>query len=182
MNVEEYWHLKAREAVEEHRSLIQSQRDEIERLQRRCNDLLHERSMMRAATAEDVRRFCLEYQRNQLLQQIVAASPSGAGGVGALAGRQPAVSSIDTIPLHILLQFLHQYSGGMVPMSENITRKRSRETMNGGCGPKTVSQQRLVQRAVARRRLRLREDDTIEEMQQEHDQPYEQRPCADAAR
>ncbi|KAF8289804.1 hypothetical protein TcYC6_0010050 [Trypanosoma cruzi] len=178
MNVEEYWHMKACEAVEEHRSLIQQQRDEIERLQRRCNDLLHERSMMRAATAEDVRHFCVEYQRNQLQQHFAATAASST----ASAGRLSAVSSVDSIPIYLLLQFLHQYSAGMVPMTENIKRKRSRETMNSVCVPKTVGQQRLVQRVVARRRLRMREDDTIEELQQEHGQQYDQCPCADVAR
>ncbi|RNF15431.1 uncharacterized protein Tco025E_05534 [Trypanosoma conorhini] len=176
MNAEEYWRMKACEAVEEHHSMIQSQRDEIERLQRRCNDLLHERSMMRAAAAEDIRRFCVEHQRTQLLQHFAA------GAAGASAGRLSAVSPIDSIPLHLLLQFLHQYSAGMVPMTENIKRKRSRETMNTGCVPKNLSQQRLVQRAVARRRLRMREDETMEEVLQEHGQPHEPRPCADAAR
>ncbi|KAH9597644.1 hypothetical protein LSM04_005695 [Trypanosoma melophagium] len=156
---------------EEYRLTVQLQRNELQILQRRCNELLHERSMMKAATAEDVRMFCLNYQQEQLQKQkqqpqtnISLTSATGTGTEG-VPGRSPLVSSADSIPITAIIEFLHQYSSGMVPLSLCTRRKRSRETMGGGRLTSALSQQRLVQRVVARQRLRLREDD-LEELQQ----------------
>lgn len=105
---QEYWRSRAMEATQEYEHILQSQRDELERLQRRCNDLLHERSMMKAATAADVRNFCLNYQADQQRKQSLTTT-----------------AAVEEIPLHTLMQFLHTYSNGLLPAPEN-KRKRSR--------------------------------------------------------
>lgn len=170
MNSQEYWQSCAMEAVREYELVVQSQRDELETLQRRCNDLLHERSMMKAATATDVRNFCFNYQADQQRKRGLTSS-----------------SAVDSIPIHTLLQFLHTYSNGLLPAPEN-KRKRSRfreDEENGSSaqqslGPSaavstsqgdsfTLQQQqqqqqhRLYQRMLARQRTTGR----LEEFQEE---------------
>nr|CCC93419.1 conserved hypothetical protein [Trypanosoma congolense IL3000] len=148
MDVEQYFDRKTREMAEEYGSMIQSQRDEIEQLQRRCNELLHERNLMRAAVAEDVRQFCLRYVEKQQAQQL---------------NRLVVSTPVHSIPVLTLLHFLHEYSAGLVPIIEVGRRKRSRDTTSGTwSGPSGPHQQRLVQRMVARQCLRRREADAEE--------------------
>ncbi|CCW71822.1 unnamed protein product [Phytomonas sp. Hart1] len=126
MNAEEYWRLRVQETEGEYAQLIQSQRDEIESLQRRCNELLHERCLMKAQTAMEVRNFVVNFQGEQ----------------------RGSLSAVDAIPTNVLLNFLHRYSNGLVPSPVNM-RKRNRST-----DVSSISQKRLHQRLMARKRLR----------------------------
>ncbi|EAN77642.1 uncharacterized protein TEOVI_000830000 [Trypanosoma equiperdum] len=168
MDAEEYLHMKEREMMEEYGAVILSQRNEIEQLQRRCSELLHERSFMRASVAEDVRQFCVGHLQRQQAQQQRAS--------GRLATSSACVQSI---PVLHLLQFLHQYTSGVVPVMETEKRKRPRETGTGGICPNTPHQQRLVQRMITRRRLCIREGDSEESLQGIEVQSAEQPICAD---
>ncbi|KEG09563.1 hypothetical protein DQ04_05021020 [Trypanosoma grayi] len=175
--------MRACEAENEHRVLLQAQRDEIEQLQRRCNELLHERSMMKAATAEDIRQFCLDYQRKQLQHQRQQQQQQIQQQAIAPVGCRPSASpSTSSIPVSEVLQFLHQYSAGMVPISENSVRKRLRETAGGGRAANTPQQRSLLRCVMARQRLRLREDDAEEFLQQQQQQQQQQPQCAGGAR
>ncbi|CCW63802.1 unnamed protein product [Phytomonas sp. EM1] len=130
MNAEEYWRLRAQEAQNEYEHVIQTQRDEIESLQRRCQELLHERCMMKAQTAMEVRNFVLNLQGEQ--------RPLARG----------SHATLDVIPSHAVLNFLHRYSNGFAPAAGNV-RKRNRSA-----DVPSVSQSRLHQRLMARKRAR----------------------------
>ncbi|KAG8342824.1 hypothetical protein ERJ75_000680200 [Trypanosoma vivax] len=157
MDVEMYFAARANETVEEYRRIIQLQRDEIEQLQRRCSELLHERGLMRAAAAEDVRRFCVEQQRRQVLLQ------HGCAGGGA---PRSTVAPEGSIPIDALLQFLHQYSSGIVSVVENGKRKRGREASASTCGTSgLLHQQNPRHRIVTRQRCRQWDDDVEEALQ-----------------
>jgi hypothetical protein len=96
-DVANYWKHVAMTSAQQHEQIIQAQRDEIEALQRRCQELLYECTMMKASNAMDFRDFC-----------VANASPSG------------------QVPLSYIVSFLNCASDGLVPPLEN-KRKRQRE-------------------------------------------------------
>eukprot|EP00796_Vickermania_ingenoplastis_P012375 gene12375-8501_t len=123
MDPASYWQSRAEAAVEEYEATLQAQRNELEALQRQVSNLLHERSLMKAATANDVRAFCLNYQATAAQQP---QQPSAIGGPPFSSFTAFAAGGgADVIPIYDLLLFLHRYSNGLVPPPEN-RRKRLR--------------------------------------------------------
>lgn len=153
MDEASYWQRQAAAAVEECEFTIQAQRNEIQNLQRQVSDLLHERSLMKAATASDFRSFCLNYQ---------ATAPQQAH-VFPVAPMHPSAlsSSGPVIPVYDLLMFLHQYSNGLVPPPEN-RRKRTRTPNSSGASNSPAAgvpgSPRLLQRMRTRQRWASQED------------------------
>ncbi|TPP54741.1 hypothetical protein CGC20_22670 [Leishmania donovani] len=98
-NSEQYWRRQLAQTESEYEQIIQGLRDEVERQQRRCGDLVHENAMHRATVAADIRDFCQQYG---------------------------AKKDVDSIPLPTLLTFLHEYSHGLLQLPEN-RRKRLRQ-------------------------------------------------------
>lgn len=190
-SAEEYWRSQALHTAREYESVLQSQRDELESLQRRCSDLLHERSMMKAATAMDVRNFCLHHQAQEQRRLGLTSA-----------------SAVESIPIYDLQKFLSTYSNGLVPPPEN-RRKRERTNFigdayhytNGGsgsgvntatpphltdpaasssscAGTNPASTHRLYQRMLARQRLTGREGDAEEWMFEHHQEQLNSRSHA----
>lgn len=91
--VAQYWKRVAEKVHAEHLSILETQRNEIQELQRRCQDLQFERTMMRASNAMDFRDFCLSHANN------------------------------GSVPLTSILQFLHSASDGLVPPPENPKKR-----------------------------------------------------------
>lgn len=112
---------------------IQAQRNEIQLLQHQVSDLLHERSLMKAATASDVRSFCLNYQATMATSSWQSMAPPSSH------------ANTETIPVYEILLFLHRYSNGLVPPPEN-KRKRWRSSSGSSSAP------RLLHRMATRQR------------------------------
>lgn len=181
MNSDNYWNQRSAAVFEEYEQTIQCLRNEVQQLQGQVTDLLHERSLMKAATANDVRSFCLNYQAS-----------AAAGGTGTASSSASFSSSTspsysvnpmnqygpgDSIPVYDLLMFLHRYSNGLVPPPEN-KRKRVRTNSAG-----SVGNSRLFQRMLTRQRCTGREGETEEysyvaqqqqqqQLQQQQQEPY----------
>lgn len=159
MDSEAYWSSRAAAVAEEYEQTIQAQRNELQHLQNQVSDLLHERSLAKAATASDVRAFCLNYQASvakgdispfynaaQSMESALVSSGCTRFDYSARPSfRDPnATGRSDVIPIYDLLMFLHRYSNGLVPPPEN-RKKRLRSYSGGGSG-----NPRLMQRMLAR--------------------------------
>jgi hypothetical protein len=88
--IHDYWRNRLDEACAQRDELCDQLRDEIQRLQTRCNELAQINSMGRAAVAMDVRDFAVANS---------AVTPNG----------------VTAVPLVPLVDFLHHYSNGLVP-------------------------------------------------------------------
>lgn len=105
----EYWQQAAARASANYEAIIESQRECIAELQRRCQELLYERTMMRAANAMDFRDFCL----SAAAATTTSNNNNGGNGNGAV------------VPLDALLSYLHNATDGLVPAPDS-RRKRVR--------------------------------------------------------
>ncbi|KAG5479361.1 hypothetical protein LSCM1_04620 [Leishmania martiniquensis] len=150
-NLEQQWRRQLAQLESEYEQIIQGLRDEVERQQRRCGELVHEQAMQRVTAAADIRDFCQQYVANAKQQQ--QAKP------GAAAPRMPqsATKGADSIPLHALLTFLHEYSHGLLQLPENRRKRLRTDTQLGPL------HHRLHQRMLARHRQTGREDELIDE-------------------
>ncbi len=95
--VANYWKQVAVASTKQHEQIIEAQREEIQALQKRCQELQYECTMMKASNAMDFRDFCL-----------ANATPNG------------------QVPLTCIVNFLNTASDGLVPPMDN-KRKRQRE-------------------------------------------------------
>ncbi|KAG5480125.1 hypothetical protein CUR178_06177 [Leishmania enriettii] len=150
-NSEQHWRRQLAQLEAEYEQIIQGLRDEVERQQRRCGELVHEQAMQRATAAADIRDFCQQYVANAKQQQ--QARP------GETTPRMPqsAKKSVDNIPLPALLTFLHEYSHGLLQLPENRRKRLRPDTQL------SPLHHRLHQRMLARHRQTGREDELIDE-------------------
>ena len=150
MSSEEYWRNQVAQIEAEYEQIIQGLRDEVEKQQGRCSELVHEHAMQRATAAADVRDFCMQYVAEKQQQQRSPAAPAST----LMANRN---SNVDSIPLPVLLGFLHEYSHGLLQLPEN---RRKRERPDTSLSP---ARHRLRQRMLARHRLIGRDDYVLQE-------------------
>ncbi|KAK7200172.1 hypothetical protein NESM_000067900 [Novymonas esmeraldas] len=142
---EEYWRRQLAQTEAEYEQMIAGLRDEVERQQRRCSDLMHERAMLRATAAADIRDYCQQYVAKQQQQQ--QSRP-------VTARVQTAVKKdADAVPLSALLAFLREYSHGLLQLPDSH-RKRARPD-----GPLHPLHHRLRQRMLEHHRRGGRESD-----------------------
>ncbi|CAD2220870.1 hypothetical protein AGDE_00249 [Angomonas deanei] len=152
---DDYWRRRSQEVSKEYDTIVDMQRSEIEKLQKRCSDLLYEQGMAKAACAMDVRNYVLQYQKE--MNAKLAGRKDNTGGKGP----RPRT---EAIPYSVLLQHLSQYSNGLVPASLPAEeRKRNRET---NLSQNTV-QQRIYQRLVSRHLRERRGADQREDYDEE---------------
>jgi hypothetical protein len=133
--IQQYWQRVAAAAVAELECVIHQQRNEMEGLQQRCQQLAYEKTMQRAAIAYELRETCQ-----------AALTPSGAVAVPALS------------------KFIELLGEGLVPpIDDHTTRKRCRETpaaaAGGGGAVPNSPVVRAMQRMMYLQRRRFREDD-----------------------
>lgn len=128
-DVANYWKSVSIACAQQHESIIQAQREEIQTLQRRCQELQYENAMMRASNAMDFREFC-----------VASANING------------------QVPLSQLLSFLNTTSDGLVPAPDNA-RKRQRDTRPSTVVPPLSPATRAMQRLLFLNRTPVREGD-----------------------
>ncbi|CBZ26784.1 conserved hypothetical protein [Leishmania mexicana MHOM/GT/2001/U1103] len=150
-NSEQYWRRQLAQTEAEYEQIIQGLRDEVERQQRRCGDLVHEQAMHRATVAADIRDFCQQYVANASQQQ------QARWGTAATRMLQGAKKDVDSIPLPALLTFLHEYSHGLLQLPENRRKRLRQDTQL------SPLHHRLRQRMLAHHRRTGREDELMEE-------------------
>jgi hypothetical protein len=175
MSSEQYWRNQLAQTEAEYEQIIQGLRDEVEKQRRRCSELMHEHAMQRATAAADVRDFCVQYvagarqhaasqhrssASSSNLSTAAAASVTPSSSSSALAAFSRHISNNnqgESIPLPVLLGFLHEYSHGLLQLPENHRkRKRPDSTLS-------PLHHRLRQRMLARHRLNGREDHVLDE-------------------
>ncbi|CAG9573299.1 conserved hypothetical protein [Leishmania major strain Friedlin] len=152
-NSEQYWRRQLVQTEAEYEQIIQGLRDEVERQQRRCGDLVHEQAMHRATVAADIRDFCQQYVANANQQQQQQAR----WGTAATRMLQGVKKDADSIPLPALLTFLHEYSHGLLQLPENRRKRLRQDTQL------SPLHHRLRQRMLAHHRRTGREDELMEE-------------------
>ncbi|AIN98120.1 hypothetical protein LPMP_210390 [Leishmania panamensis] len=152
-NTEQYWRRQLAQTEAEYEQIIQGLRDEVERQQRRCCELVHEQAMQRATAAASIRDFCQQYvtSAKQQQQQRVWS------GTTATRMPQSAKKDVDSVPLPVLFAFLHEYSHGLLQLLEN-SRKRPRPDTQ-----LSPLHHRLRQRMLARHWRTGREDELMDE-------------------
>lgn len=171
MNSDAYWNERSAAVHEEYEQTIQCLRNELQQLQGQVTDLLHERALMKAATANDVRSFCLNYQASAAAGNSNTATSSSSTTSMYSVNPMNQLGPGDSIPVYDLLMFLHRYSNGLVPPPEN-KRKRVRTNSAG-----TVGNSRLFQRMLTRQRCTGREEEIEDDsyaLQQQQPQPQQQ--------
>ncbi|CAJ1988510.1 hypothetical protein conserved [Leishmania donovani] len=155
-NSEQYWRRQLAQTESEYEQIIQGLRDEVERQQRRCGDLVHENAMHRATVAADIRDFCQQYVANANQQQQ-QQQQQARWGPAAQRMLQGAKKDVDSIPLPTLLTFLHEYSHGLLQLPENRRKRLRQDTQL------SPLHHRLRQRMLAHHRRTGREDELMEE-------------------
>lgn len=136
-NTEQYWRRQVAQTEAEYEQIIAGLRDEVERQQRRCSELVHEQAMHRATAAADVRDFCQQYAAKQQPQQLRRASVANPRAV-------VGAKEVQSVPLPALFAFLHEYSHGLMQLPEN---RRKRQRPDAQVNP---LHHRLRQRMLAR--------------------------------
>ncbi|GET88271.1 hypothetical protein, conserved [Leishmania tarentolae] len=150
-NSEEYWRRQLVQTEAEYEQIIQGLRDEVQRQQSRCRDLVHEQAMQRATVAAEICDFCQQYVANANQQQ------QAKWGTAATRMPQGAKKDIDSVPLPALLTFLHEYSHGLLQLPENRRKRLRQDTQL------SPLHHRLRQRMLEHHRRTGREDDLMEE-------------------
>ena len=147
--VQQYWQQAAANAVAEMQQVIQNQRNEIESLQRTCQGMSYDKTMLRAAIAYELREAC-----------------------------QASLLPSSTVPVQVLSNFVTLLSDGLVPPIEDHNRKRTREpsqipvsqqlassstpaASSKVCNPPNSPMVRAVQRMMYLQRRRFREDEEV---------------------
>lgn len=130
----DYWNRCAEGVIAEYEQLCATQREEIRRLQNKCQDLQLEKVMQRAAAAYDFKEYAVEH-----------ATPGG------------------VVPLGAVLSFVQTYSDGMIsgedPRPRPAAEFHEPQPVAQCPSPLRCAFQRLVQAG----KKRAREEEFIEE-------------------